>query len=98
VPLAHWRAGDALTELGVAELRFTYDEAAALLAAILQQALPGATVAALVERTEGWAAGLQLAARGARQRRCRRLSAKLRRRPPRPPGVSRAAGVSRLAR
>jgi ATP/maltotriose-dependent transcriptional regulator MalT len=66
IPLAHWRAADALTELGVAELRFTNEEAATLLAAITQQPLMDAVVTMLVERTEGWAAGLRLAARGAR--------------------------------
>src|SRR5262245_26631565 len=61
--LARLRAHGQLTELRAAELRFTADEAAALLqmAAGANAALPGAEVAALVARTEGWAAGLQLA-------------------------------------
>jgi LuxR family maltose regulon positive regulatory protein len=66
VPLAHWRAGGALTELGVADLRFTYAEAAMLIAEIVQQRVPDDDIAMLVEHTEGWAAGLRLAARGAR--------------------------------
>ena len=66
IPLAHWRATDALMELGVAELRFTNEEATILLTAITQQPLTDAVVTMLMERTEGWAAGLRLAARGAR--------------------------------
>jgi hypothetical protein len=42
-------------------LRFTPEEAAALLGEAAGPGLPGAAVAALVARTEGWAAGLQLA-------------------------------------
>ena len=61
LPLARLRARGQLTEIREAELRFTPAEAAEL----LQQAasaLPDASVAALAARTEGWAAGLQLAA------------------------------------
>jgi len=63
--LARLRGRGQLTELRVAELRFTADEAAALLrqgAAVSGVALPETAVAALAARTEGWAAGLQLAA------------------------------------
>ena len=61
--LARLRGRGQLAELRAAELRFTVDEAAALLqvAAGPNAALPGAEVEALVARTEGWAAGLQLA-------------------------------------
>src|SRR4029077_17184458 len=45
-----------------AELRFTSQEAAALLGEAAGAALPAPAMAALVARTEGWAAGLQLAA------------------------------------
>jgi ATP/maltotriose-dependent transcriptional regulator MalT len=51
-----------LAELRTADLRFTPDEAAALLREAVGPGLPGAAVAALTARTEGWAAGLQLAA------------------------------------
>ena len=64
--LAHWRATDALMELGIAELRFTNEEATTLIAEITQQRLADDIVAMLMDRTEGWAAGLRLAARGAR--------------------------------
>jgi len=61
LPLARLRARGQLAELRTAELRFTDQEAAALLAAAAGPGLPEAAVAALVDRTEGWAAGLQLA-------------------------------------
>ena len=67
--LARLRARGQLTELRPAELRFTPGEAAALLAQVvvapgrvrLDAPLPDAVAAALAARTEGWAAGLQLA-------------------------------------
>jgi ATP/maltotriose-dependent transcriptional regulator MalT len=63
--LARLRTRGQLAELRAADLRFTADEAAALLqqgAAGPSVALPDADVAALAARTEGWATGLQLAA------------------------------------
>ena len=62
LPLARLRARSQLAELRAAELRFTAEEAAALLGESVGPGLPGTAVAALVARTEGWAAGLQLAA------------------------------------
>ncbi len=50
-----------LTEIRAAELRFTLGEARALLEAAGVE-LPGPALAALHERSEGWAAGLRLAA------------------------------------
>ena len=50
-----------LTEIRAADLRFTLEEARALLAAAGVE-LPGPALAELQERTEGWAAGLRLAA------------------------------------
>ena len=61
LPLARLRARGQLAELRAADLRFTPEEAAALLGETAGPGLPGAAVAALVARTEGWAAGLQLA-------------------------------------
>ena len=60
--LARLRARGQLAELRAAELRFTAGEAAAH-AAVMRPVptLPDAAVAALAARTEGWAAGLQLA-------------------------------------
>ena len=62
--LARLRGRGQLAEVRAAELRFTADEAKALLrhmAAGAGAALPDAAVAALAARTEGWAVGLQLA-------------------------------------
>ena len=49
------------TEIRAADLRFTPEEARALFDAAGVE-LPDPAVALLVERTEGWAAGLRLAA------------------------------------
>ena len=61
LPLARLRGRGQLAELRAAELRFTDQEAATLLGETAGPGLPEAAVAALVARTEGWAAGLQLA-------------------------------------
>jgi len=61
LPLARLRARGQLTELRAADLRFTVDEAAVLLRRAAGAELPGGSVAALAERTEGWAVGLALA-------------------------------------
>ena len=60
--LARLRAGGQLAELRAADLRFTAEEASALLRESAGADLPAAAVAALAARTEGWVAGLQLAA------------------------------------
>jgi LuxR family transcriptional regulator, maltose regulon positive regulatory protein len=60
--MARVRAAGQLAELRAEDLRFRVDEAAGLLRSALQLALPDAFVAALAARTEGWAAGLRLAA------------------------------------
>jgi LuxR family maltose regulon positive regulatory protein len=62
LPLARLRARGQLTELRAADLVFTSEEAAALLREATGLELRGDAVAALVIRTEGWAAGLHLAA------------------------------------
>jgi LuxR family maltose regulon positive regulatory protein len=62
LPLARLRGRGQLAELRAADMRFSLEEATALLG---EAAGPGVTedaVAALTARTEGWAAGLQLAA------------------------------------
>ncbi len=61
LPLARLRARGQVAEIRVAGLRFTPAEAGELLQHVVS-ALPDASVAALAARTEGWAAGLQLAA------------------------------------
>jgi LuxR family transcriptional regulator, maltose regulon positive regulatory protein len=62
LPLARWRARGQLTELRAADLRFTPTEAAAFLNQVMDLSLTAEEVAALEARTEGWIAGLQLAA------------------------------------
>jgi LuxR family maltose regulon positive regulatory protein len=62
LPLARLRAGGHLTELRAADLRFTQAEAAAFLIEVMDLTLSTEDVAALETRTEGWVAGLQLAA------------------------------------
>jgi LuxR family transcriptional regulator, maltose regulon positive regulatory protein len=61
-PLARLRVRNQLTEVRAADLRFTPDEAAAFLNRMMGLNLPAEVVAALEARTEGWIAGLQLAA------------------------------------
>ncbi|MEQ8673427.1 MAG: LuxR C-terminal-related transcriptional regulator [Aggregatilineales bacterium] len=62
LPLARLRARAQLTELRAADLRFTADEAAAFLNSAMGLNLSGEDIIALERRTEGWIAGLQLAA------------------------------------
>jgi LuxR family transcriptional regulator, maltose regulon positive regulatory protein len=62
LPLARWRARGQLAEFREADLRFTLEEAAALLGSVAGAELPASAVTALEDRTEGWVAGLQLAA------------------------------------
>lgn len=62
LPLARLRARDQLTELRVKELRFTELEAAGFLNQAMGLHLSTKDIAVLETRTEGWIAGLQLAA------------------------------------
>jgi len=62
LPLARLRARGQLTELRAADLRFTAAEAAEFLNEAMSLSLSADDIAALEERTEGWIAGLQLAA------------------------------------
>jgi LuxR family maltose regulon positive regulatory protein len=62
LPLPRLRARGTVTELHASDLRFTPDEAAAFLNQVMGLALTAADLAALDARTEGWIAGLQLAA------------------------------------
>lgn len=68
LPVARLRAGGELTELRAADLRFTPDEAAAFLNQAMLLDLTPEDVGALEARTEGWIAGLQLAALSMRER------------------------------
>jgi LuxR family maltose regulon positive regulatory protein len=67
LPVARLRARSELTELRAADLRFTADEAAAFLNEVMRLSLSYEDVAALETRTEGWVAGLQLAALSLRE-------------------------------
>jgi LuxR family maltose regulon positive regulatory protein len=61
LPLARLRARGEVVELRAADLRFSADEAAGLLNGALGLELERADIQRLQTRTEGWAAGLQLA-------------------------------------
>lgn len=62
LPLARLRAQGQLTEVRAADLRFTAAEAAEFLNQVMDLDLSPADIATLEARTEGWIAGLQLAA------------------------------------
>ena len=62
LPLARLRARDQLTGLRATDLRFTNAEAAEFLNQVMGLSLSMEDIAALEARTEGWVAGLQLAA------------------------------------
>ena len=68
LPLARLRVRGQLTELRAADLRFTPAEAAEFLSQVMDLDLSAEEVAALESRTEGWIAGLQLAALSMRGR------------------------------
>ncbi len=70
LPLSRLRVRGELTEVRAADLRFTRREAVEFIDRVMGLDLSADDVAALDERTEGWIAGLQLAAlslRGIRQ-------------------------------
>jgi LuxR family transcriptional regulator, maltose regulon positive regulatory protein len=62
LPLARLRARGALSELRALDLRFSVEETTAFLREVMGLPLSAEQVAALQARTEGWIAGLQLAA------------------------------------
>ena len=68
LPLARLRARDQLVELHESDLRFTSAEAAQFLNEAMSLPLTPEQIAALETRTEGWIAGLQLAALSLRGR------------------------------
>ncbi len=69
LPLARLRARGQMTELRAADLRFTPAEAAGFLNQVMDLELGVEEVIALEMRTEGWIAGLQLAALSMRDAR-----------------------------
>jgi LuxR family maltose regulon positive regulatory protein len=62
LPVSRLRARAQLTEIRANDLRFTVEEAAAFLTSVMGLRLSVKEVAALEARTEGWIAGLQIAA------------------------------------
>jgi LuxR family maltose regulon positive regulatory protein len=62
LPLARFRARSQLTELRASDMRFTQAETAEFLSQVMGLNLAAEDVVALENRTEGWIAGLQLAA------------------------------------
>lgn len=62
LPLSRLRGRGQLIELDAADLRFTPDEAAALLNQVMGLRLSSQDLSALEARTEGWIVGLQMAA------------------------------------
>lgn len=68
LPLARMRTRGELVELRAADLRFTADESGRFLRAVMDVELDPAQVGVLEAKTEGWVAGLQLAALSVRSR------------------------------
>ena len=68
LPLARWRARGTLLEVRADDLRFSGEEAERFLIQLLGLPLTEGMLAALEARTEGWIAGLQLAALAMRDR------------------------------
>jgi LuxR family maltose regulon positive regulatory protein len=74
LPLSRLRTRGQLAELRAADLRFTPDEATAFLNQAMGLDLSPEDVAALEARTEGWIAGLQLAALSMRAKTAERVA------------------------
>jgi LuxR family maltose regulon positive regulatory protein len=68
LPLFRWRARGQTVEIRQADLKFTEEETADFLQRVMRLELSSTDVAALHQRTEGWIAGLQLAALSMRGR------------------------------
>jgi LuxR family maltose regulon positive regulatory protein len=62
LPLARWRARQQIAEIRSADLRFTREEIGDFLNQAMKLDLSDQEISALEARTEGWIAGLQLAA------------------------------------
>ena len=90
LPLPRLRVRGLLTELRAADLRFTMAETAVFLKQVTGLELSTDEMAALEKRTEGWIAGLQLAALSMQgQGRCSRVHCRICRRRPVHRGLSR---------
>ncbi len=62
MPLARWRSRRQLVELRASDLRFSIEESGELLNGVMGLSVSADDLAVLDGQTEGWAAGLQLAA------------------------------------
>ncbi len=62
LPLSHWRVRNQILEIRAEQLRFTSGELADFLSRVATVELSSADLSALQHRTEGWIAGIQLAA------------------------------------
>jgi LuxR family maltose regulon positive regulatory protein len=62
LPLAKFRGRGTMLEIGADDLRFTVEDATCLLKELKTPELSADAVAALNDRTEGWAVGLKMAA------------------------------------
>ncbi len=62
LPLARWRMQHRLSEIGLDDLRFSLEESALFLNQAIGFALSPELMQALEHKTEGWIAGLQMAA------------------------------------
>jgi len=75
LPLARWRSRDQMVEVRADDLRFDDNEAVVFLNQVMQLDLLPEDVNALVDHTEGWVVGLQMAALSLRGRPAERVAA-----------------------
>jgi ATP/maltotriose-dependent transcriptional regulator MalT len=68
LPLAHWRSLERVAEIGMRDLRFTHEEATVFLKETMGLDIDSSLAHTLETRTDGWVAGLQLAALSLRHR------------------------------
>lgn len=69
LPLAKWRVRHQLVEIRSSDLQFTAQETGEFLRRVMKVDLSAAELSNLQQQTEGWAAGLQLAALSQRSRK-----------------------------
>ena len=67
LPLARWRASQRVVEIGPDDLRFSHDESVQFLEQTMGLKLDAELAQTLEPRTEGWIAGLQMAALSVQQ-------------------------------
>jgi LuxR family maltose regulon positive regulatory protein len=68
LPLARWRSLERVVEIGLDDLRFSYDEAVLFFRQTMGLSIDSRSARTLEARTEGWIAGLQMAALSLRLR------------------------------